>query len=73
MQTKKPGSLILNLTGPKGKFALGRLLDYGSHQEFDDTREGRDVMRLHFVNSEHLHRGDLMGLLKEHLASLNGK
>ena len=49
------------------------VLDYGSHQEFDDTREGRDVMRLHFVNSEHLHRGDLVGLLKEHLASLNGK
>lgn len=70
IQTKKPQSLILHLTGPKGKFPLGRLLDYGSAQELDDSRPDRDTARIHFVHGEHLHRGNLVAFMKEHLASL---
>jgi hypothetical protein len=73
IQTKKPHALLLHLTGPKGKFGLGRLLELGADRELDDTRGDRDVVRLQFVQEEHLHRGGLEEFLKEHLESLNGK
>ena len=73
IQTKKPHALLLHLTGPKGKFGLGRLLELGSDRELDDTRGDRDVVRLQFVHEEHLHRGGLESFLKEHLASLSNK
>jgi hypothetical protein len=66
----------LHLIGPKGRFGLGRLLDLGAERDLDDTRAGHDVVRLQFVEEEHLHRGDLETFLGEHLASLakvNGK
>jgi excinuclease ABC subunit A len=72
IQTKKPHALLLHLTGPKGKFGLGRLLELGADRELDDSRRDRDVVRLQFVAEEHLHRGGLEKFLKEHLASLNG-
>ena len=71
--TKKPHALSLHLTGPKGKFGLGRLLELGADRELDDTRSDRDVVRLQFVAEEHLHRGELVKFLQEHLATLNGK
>jgi excinuclease ABC subunit A len=72
IQTKKPHALLLHLTGPKGKFGKGRLLELGADRDLDDTRTDRDIVRLQFVAEEHLHRGDLEAFLKEHLASLNG-
>jgi excinuclease ABC subunit A len=73
IQTKKPHALLLHLTGPKGKFGLGRLLELGADRDLDDTRPDRDIVRLQFIDEEHLHRGGLAEFLKEHLASLNGK
>jgi hypothetical protein len=71
IQTKKPYALLLHLTGPKGKFGLGRLLELGADRELDDSRRDRDVVRLQFVAEEHLHCGGLEKFLKEHLASLS--
>ena len=74
IQTKKSHALLLHLTGPKGKFGLGRLLALGSDRDLDDTRTDRDIVRLQFVEEDHLHRGDLQLFLREHLATLvNGK
>ncbi len=74
IQTKKPHALLLHLTGPKGKFGKGRLLELGAERDLDDTRADRDVVRLQFVAEEHLHRGDLRAFLREHLGSLeNGR
>ncbi|MCI0357254.1 MAG: excinuclease ABC subunit UvrA [Planctomycetaceae bacterium] len=72
IQTKKPHALLLHLTGPKGRFGKGRLLELGVERDLDDTRTDRDIVRLQFVAEEHLHRGDLETFLKEHLSSLNG-
>ena len=63
----------MQLTGPKGKFAFGRIVELAGQRELDDVRPDRDVIKLHFVSSEHLQRGNLPGFLKEHLSSLNGK
>jgi excinuclease ABC subunit A len=70
IQTKKPHALLLHLTGPKGRFGLGRLLNLGADRELDDSRPDRDIVRLQFIDEEHLHRGELHEFLKEHLAAL---
>ena len=73
IHTKRPQSVVVQLTGPKGKFAFGRIVELAGQRELDDVRPDRDVIKLHFVSSEHLQRGNLPGFLKEHLSSLNGK
>jgi excinuclease ABC subunit A len=73
IQTKKPHALLLHLTGPKGKFGLGRLLDLGADRSLDDSRRDRDIVRLQFVDEADLHRGGFDQFLGEHLASLNGQ
>jgi excinuclease ABC subunit A len=70
IQTKKPHALLLHLIGPKGRFGLGRVVELGSDRDLDDTRPSHDVVRLQFVEEQHLHRGDLEVFLKEHLSSL---
>jgi excinuclease ABC subunit A len=70
IQTKKPHALMLHLNGPKGRFALGRLLNLGSERALDDSRPDRDTIRLHFILEEHLHTGDIEEFLREHLKSL---
>jgi excinuclease ABC subunit A len=66
--TKKLAAVELSLAGPKGRFALGRIAELGSEPEFDAGRAEVDVMKLRFVNSDNLHRGDLAALLREHAA-----
>jgi excinuclease ABC subunit A len=73
IQTKKPHALLLHLIGPKGRFGLGRVVDLGADRDLDDTRPNHDIVRLQFVEEQHLHRGDLEKFLQEHLGSLNGK
>jgi excinuclease ABC subunit A len=73
IQTKKPHALLLHLIGPKGRFGLGRVLELGADRDLDDTRPSHDVVRLQFIEEQHLHRGDLDKFLREHLGSLNGK
>ena len=67
--TKRPAALDLVLTGPKGRFALGRVTELGTEREFQTGPE-RDVLRLRFQNTEDLDKGDLRQFLAEHLASL---
>ncbi len=68
--TKKPEALSLGLTGPKGGVALGRIAELGVAPEIDQTRDDYDVVKLRFRNVEELHRGDLAGFLREHIALL---
>jgi excinuclease ABC subunit A len=70
IQTKKPHALLLHLSGPKGRFGLGRLLELGADRHLDDARPDRDIVRLQFIEEEHLHAGDLEKFLLEHLGSL---
>ncbi len=67
--TKRQANLELHLSGPKGRFALGRLTHLGAAQEFHSGTE-RDVVKLRFVDAEDLTRGDLHEFLREHCASL---
>jgi len=68
VQTKKTDAVYLHLTGPKGRFALGRVTELGHEPEFEAQRPEYDVIHLKFRSSEDLGRGDLASFLKEHLA-----
>jgi hypothetical protein len=66
--TKRLASVDLTLFGPRGAFALGAIADLGAEREVSSDR-GRDAVKLKFVNVGDLHRGDLGGFLKAHLAA----
>jgi excinuclease ABC subunit A len=70
IHTKRTASLDLTLTGPKGRFALGRVRELGADREFQ-TGPQRDVLRVKFTTSEDIDRGDLRAFVAEHLASLS--
>ncbi len=67
--TKRQAGLDLQLTGPKGRFALGRLTGLAADREFQAGPQ-TDVIKLRFIESEDLERGDLAALLREHVESL---
>jgi excinuclease ABC subunit A len=71
--TKKPTCVELNLSGPKGRFTMGRVADLGVDPEFDGAREEIDIIKLRFVSEDDLHRGDLAKFLREHAATINAK
>ncbi len=59
----------MHLTGPKGRFALGRLTHLAADREFQAGGD-RDMIKLRFVDTEDLARGDLNDFLREHCESL---
>ncbi|NUQ63377.1 MAG: excinuclease ABC subunit UvrA, partial [Pirellulales bacterium] len=71
VQTKKTDAVYLRLTGPKGRFTLGRITELGHEPEFDAQKPQYDVIHLKFRSAEDLARGDLAAFLQEHLATLN--
>ena len=73
VQTKKLDAVYLHLTGPKGRFAQGRITGLGFDAQVNGEKTGMDVLRIKFRSTEDLHRGDLAAFLKEHLAALEKK
>ena len=71
LHTKRPAGLDLVLTGPKHKFALGRVAGLAAEQELQTDQPDRDFVRLRFRELEDLASGEVAEFLKEHLASLN--
>ncbi len=70
LHTKRWSTLELQLTGPKGHFALGRIADLGHGREFVASHPDKDVIKFSFLSCEDLHRGDLSQFLREHVATL---
>ncbi|MFO7904840.1 MAG: excinuclease ABC subunit UvrA [Pirellulaceae bacterium] len=66
VNTKRPESLDLTLTGPKGCVTMGRLAGFARDRRLDCTRSDRDLVHLTFVTKEDLQNGDLAALLAEH-------
>jgi excinuclease ABC subunit A len=73
VQTKKLDAVYLHLTGPKGRFAQGRITGLGFDAQVDGEKTGMDVLRIKFRSTEDLRRGELAAFLKEHLAALEKK
>jgi len=70
VQTKKLDAVWLHLTGPKGRFALGRLTGLGYEPELDGSRPDADIIRLKFTAIEQLRNPDFRDLLGEHVKAV---
>ncbi|MBX3413245.1 MAG: excinuclease ABC subunit UvrA [Pirellulales bacterium] len=71
--TKRRAAVELVLTGPKDRFALGRVAEMGCEREFSSERPDKDVIKIRFREVEDLARGDLADFLREHLDELGAK
>ncbi|MCU0874334.1 MAG: hypothetical protein MUE50_18525, partial [Pirellulaceae bacterium] len=67
LYTKKPASLDLFLFGPKNMIGFGRFASLAWDRDLDATRPDRDVVRLRFLKTADLKKGDLREFLREHL------
>jgi len=70
IHTKRPGAIDLTLSGPSGRFALGRLTGIGRQPELDATKENRDLIKLKFRAKTEVEAAKLKTLLSEHRASV---
>jgi excinuclease ABC subunit A len=70
IHTKRLSSLELQLCGPKGRFALGRIADLAADREFDASQPAGDYVKLRFCTIDELSAGDLATFLKEHAAAV---
>ena len=70
--TKRLGGVDLQLNGPPGAFATGRIAELASQRAINTDDETRDQIKLRFVTAEDLDRGDLTDFLSEHLEMLRG-
>ncbi|MFW6169273.1 MAG: excinuclease ABC subunit UvrA [Planctomycetota bacterium] len=66
IHTKRPESLDLTLSGPKGCITMGRVADLARDCHLDSTRPDRDLVHLAFGTTDDLQEGDLVALLTEH-------
>ncbi|HEV3345286.1 MAG TPA: excinuclease ABC subunit UvrA [Pirellulales bacterium] len=72
IHTKRPAALDLTLTGPKNRFALGRIASLGAERELATERTDKDVVKLKFRSAEEVSAGELAEFLKEHLRAVTG-
>lgn len=70
--TKRLGGVDLQLNGPPGAFATGRIAELASQRTINSDSDERDHVKLRFVTPEDLDRGDLADFLEEHLEALRG-
>ena len=69
IQTKKLHAVELHLIGPKNKFALGRVTDFGVEPALDKDRPDRDIVRLQFNDPDQIVEESLSDFLREHAAA----
>jgi excinuclease ABC subunit A len=67
--TKRPQSVMLCLSGPKGKFGFGRVVEFGKEPALDEEKD-RDVIKLQFASVEQLHQPGVKEFLVEHLQAV---
>ncbi len=63
-------AVYLQLTGPKNRFALGQLTEFGSDRNLDTTSSHFDRIHICFHSLADLSNGDLPALLREHFAAV---
>jgi excinuclease ABC subunit A len=72
IHTKRPAALDLALTGPKNRFALGRIASLGAERELATERPDKDVVKLKFRSTDEVSASELAEFLKEHLQAVAG-
>jgi len=70
LHTKRPAGLDLVLTGPKGRFALGRVAQLGAARELRGDANGTEQVKLRFQRRDEVASRELAQFLKEHLSAV---
>ncbi|MEX0712108.1 MAG: excinuclease ABC subunit A, partial [Pirellulales bacterium] len=70
IHTKRPAAVDLVLTGPKNRFALGRVAQLGHDRQVETDRPDKDVVKLKFVEAAQVVSGELARFLQEHLRAV---
>jgi excinuclease ABC subunit A len=68
--TKRPAGLDLLLSGPKNRFALGRVAGLGHEPELNTQQGDKDVVKLRFVDAAEVASRELAEFLREHYAAV---
>ena len=68
--TKRRAGLDLTLFGPKGKFVLGRVANFGTARQVQSDKNGKDVLKIKFNRVDQVKDGEFARFLREHLASV---
>jgi len=69
VHTKRRGGIDLTLCGPPGRFALGRVAEFGSEREIKTAQGGRETIRIRFTTGRQVASPALRTFLKEHFAA----
>ncbi|MFV2065824.1 MAG: excinuclease ABC subunit A, partial [Pirellulales bacterium] len=70
LHTKRPDGLDLVLTGPKGRFALGRVARLGAARELRGEANGSEQVKLRFQRRDEVASPELATFLEEHLSAV---
>ena len=70
LHTKRVDSLHLTLTGPKDRFAMGRIAKLGAGREFKADLADVDQVKIKFRNPDDVHSKALEDFLQEHLQTV---
>jgi hypothetical protein len=62
----------VQLGGPKGRFALGRIAGLAADRQFDASQPDYDYVKLRFCTLDDLSAGELAKFLQEHAAAVAG-
>ena len=68
--TKRLGGVDLQLNGPSGAFATGRIAELASQRIINTETDNRDQVKLRFVTPADIEQGDLTDFLAEHLEAV---
>jgi excinuclease ABC subunit A len=70
VHTKRRGGVDLTLTAPAGRFALGRIAEFGSEREISPTRNGKETISIRFERAEQVLHPALREFLAEHATTV---
>ncbi|MEX2560983.1 MAG: excinuclease ABC subunit A, partial [Pirellulales bacterium] len=70
IHTKRPAAVDLVLTGPKNRFALGRVAQLGHDRQVETDRPDKDMVKLKFVEAAQVVSDELARFLQEHLRAV---
>jgi excinuclease ABC subunit A len=73
LYTKRVAGVDLVLTGPKNRFAFGRVAALGAHRELVSDDAQRDAVKLRFCRVEDLEVGNLSEFLAEHFSAVRDR
>jgi excinuclease ABC subunit A len=66
VHTKRRGGIDLLLFAEAGKYALGRIADFGRDREIEQHRNGREAVKIRFTQTKQVNAPAFKDFLREH-------